>query len=140
MSTTTKSDYMLLFRGNEWYNDLSAEDLEVAMGKFRAWFEGLGERGILKGGAPLGREGKIISGKGGRMVADGPFAESKEAIGGYSTLTAGSLDEAIAIAKTAPILDYGASIEVRPVAEECPMVARAQELRTGHQQLAAAGV
>src|SRR5271166_2389502 len=43
---------------------------------------------------------KIISGKNGRVVSDGPFAESKEAIGGYFLLAVDSLEEAVAIAQT----------------------------------------
>jgi hypothetical protein len=54
-------------------------------------------------------------------VADGPFAESKEAIGGFFLLEVGSLEEATEIAKDFPGLNYGASVEVRPVAPECPL-------------------
>ena len=55
------------------------------------------------------------------MVADGPFAESKEAIGGFFLLEVGSLGEAAEIAKDFPGLNYGATVEVRPVAPECPL-------------------
>jgi hypothetical protein len=60
-------------------------------------------------------------------VADGPFVESKEAVGGYLLLQADNLDEAVAIAKTNPTLEYGIAIEVRPVLEECPIFQRAKE-------------
>ena len=58
------------------------------------------------------REGKVVSGKQ-RTVADGPFAESKEAIGGYFYLTVADENEAIEIAKQCPGLEYGAVVEVR---------------------------
>src|SRR5882672_10743362 len=77
-------------------------------------------------GKPLEREGKIVSGKNGRVVSDGPFAESKEAIGGYFLLNVNTLDEAVAIAKECPGLPYGAKVEVRPVMEQCPLAAKAQ--------------
>jgi hypothetical protein len=64
-------------------------------------------------------EGKIVSQKRGRSVTDGPFAESKEAIGSFLLLEVGSLDEAAEIAKDFPGLEYGATVEVRPVAPEC---------------------
>ena len=80
-----------------------------------AWFKRLTEQGKAVAGNPLEREGKIVSGKNGRVVADGPFAESKEAIGGYFLLNVGSLDEAVAIAQQCPGLPYGAKVEVRPV-------------------------
>ena len=125
---STQNEYLLLFRGDEWYNRLSPEELQKAMGQFKAWFDRLTEEGKLKAAQPLAREGKIVSGKQGRVVADGPFAESKEAVGGYFLLTLNSLEEAVAIAQSSPSLDYGAKIEVRPVAEDCPMAARARQL------------
>src|SRR5260370_19147276 len=86
-----------------------------------AWFNRLTEPGKAIAGIRVEREGKIVSGKNGRVVADGPFAESKEAIGGYFLLQVNSLDEAVVIAKECPGLAYGAVVEVRPVAAECPM-------------------
>ena len=61
-------------------------------------------------------------------MLDGPFAESKEVIGGYLLLQVDSLGEAITIAKTNPALAYGTSIEVRPVAEECPLETCARQI------------
>ena len=60
------------------------------------------------------------------MVADGPFAESKETIGGYFLLNVGTMDEAVAIAQQCPGLPYGIRVEVRPVAGECPVAAEAR--------------
>lgn len=130
---TSKSEYLLLFRGSEWYNGLSAEQLQQVMGQCKAWFDRLAEQGKLKAGQPLVREGVIVSGKNGRSVADGPFAESKEAIGGYLLLEVDSIAEAIAIAKTNPVLAYGTSIEVRPVAEHCPLDARVRQIAREEQ-------
>jgi hypothetical protein len=56
-------------------------------------------------------------------VSDGPFAESKEAIGGYFLLDVATMDEAVAIARECPGLPYGIRVEVRPVAGECPIAA-----------------
>ncbi len=121
------SEYMLLFRGPHWDKGLSPEELQQVMGQVMAWFEGLKEQGKVKAGQPLGAEGRTVSGKKGRPVADGPFAESKEAVGGYLLLQADNLGEAVAIAKTNPTLEYGITIEVRPVLEECPIFQRAKE-------------
>lgn len=60
-------------------------------------------------------------------MADGPFAESKEAIGGYFLLEVDGFDEAMAIAKKCPALDYGVNVEVRPVAARCPTFQRVAE-------------
>jgi hypothetical protein len=118
---TTKSEYMLLFRGNDWHKGLSPEEMQEVASQWMAWFNRLTAQGKAKAGNPLEREGKLVSGKNGRVVADGPFAESKEAIGGYFLLQVKSLDEAVAIAKECPGLAYGAVVEVRPVAEQCPV-------------------
>jgi hypothetical protein len=137
MSTPKQNEYLLLFRGTAWYNSLSPEELQNAMNQFKQWFDRLTEKGKLKAAQPLVRDGKIVSGKLGRVVADGPFAESKEAIGGYFLLAVDSLDEAVSIAQTCPALDYGTQVEVRPIAEECPMLQRARQI-IPEEQFAAA--
>jgi hypothetical protein len=124
----TENQYLLLFRDDGWYTHLSAEELEAVIGKIRIWFEDLSAKGIVRGGQALGREGRVISGKGRRSINDGPFAEAKEAIGGYLLLTADSLEEATAIAKGMPGLDYGTQVEVRPIATECPLTAHLQTM------------
>jgi hypothetical protein len=131
MSTQTASEYLLLFHGTGWYQQISPEEIQDVMGRWTAWFEGLSRQGKLKSGLPLHHEGKIVSGKNGRSVADGPFAESKEAIGGFFLLQADDLDEAVRIAKQCPALDYGVSVEVRPVAESCALQ-RTVEQRLAH--------
>src|SRR6266567_3490834 len=77
---TTKSEYILLFRGNDWHKGLSPEEMEKVAGQWMAWFNRMTEQGKAIAGKPLKGEGKIVSGRNGRVVADGPFAESKEAI------------------------------------------------------------
>ena len=135
-TSTTKSDYLLLFRGNIWDRGLSPEQLQKVVSDWFAWFERLKDEGKCTGGHPLEKEGKIVSGKQGRTVADGPFAESKEAVGGYFYLQVSDVDEAIEIARQCPGLEYGAVVEVRPVAEICAVKQRAEEISAG--QLAGA--
>ena len=135
MSTTTKSDYLLVFRGNVWDRELSAAQLQKVVSDWMAWFERLKAEGKCAGGHPLEEQGKVVSGKR-RTVADGPFAESKEAIGGYFYLTVADENEAIEIAKQCPGLEYGSVVEVRPVAEICSVKQRAEEY--SKRELAAA--
>ena len=127
MNTQTQNEYMLLFRGTHWDKDRSPEELQKMVTQWYAWFERLTQEGKCKAGHPLEREGKIVSGRKGRTVADGPFAESKEAIGGYFLLQVDTLKEAVEIANQCPGLDYGIDVEVRPVAEQCSARARANE-------------
>jgi hypothetical protein len=120
----TTSDYMLLFRGNDWHTKLSPEELQQVMSKWTAWYDQLVHQGKIKSAHPLIPEGRVVSQKKGRAVADGPFAESKEAIGGYFLIQMTDLDEALQIAKRCPALPYGMIVEVRPVAEMCPQLQR----------------
>ena len=117
---------MLLFRGNDWLKNLSSEEKQKVTDQWMTWFRRLTEEGKAIAGNPLEREGKIVSGKN-RVVSDGPFAESKEAIGGYFYLTVADENEAIEIAKQCPGLEYGAVVEVRPVADICSVKQRAEE-------------
>ena len=121
MSTQSNNGYLLIFRGSDWYKGLSPEQMQQIGDNWMAWFNGLKEAGKCAGGNPLEHEGKIVSGKN-RVVSDGPFAESKETIGGYFLLTVGSMDEAVSIAQQCPGLPYGIRVEVRPIAPECPML------------------
>ncbi|HTG43157.1 MAG TPA: YciI family protein [Verrucomicrobiae bacterium] len=125
---TEKSDYMLLFRGTNWDKELSPEQLQKVVTDWAAWFERLKQQGKAIGGHPLQNEGKIVSGKKGRSVADGPFAESKEAIGGYFYLQVADMDEAVRIAQECPSLEHGAVVEVRPVADMCAVRSRSEQL------------
>lgn len=137
MSTPTKTpQYMFLFRGNDWQKGLSPEEMQKIAGQWMAWFERLTAQGKVTAGSPLESEGKVVSGKNGRVVSDGPFAESKETVGGYFLLQVNSFDEAVAIAEQCPGLPYGAKVEVRPVAESCPLLNET----ANEPQLANAGV
>ena len=122
------NQYLLLFTGNEWWNKLSAEQIQEVIDQSKEWFEKLASAGKVKASQALAREGAPISGKSARVFSDGPFAESKEALGGYLLLEAASLDEAIAIAKACPSLFHGTTIEVRPLTDECPLDFRARQL------------
>ena len=125
---TTTGEYMLLFRGPHWDQGLSTDELQKVMDNVMAWFEGLNQHGKVKGGQPLGAQGRTISGTNGRFVVDGPFTETKEAVGGYLVLQADSFEEAVEVARTNPALRYGVSVEVRPILAECPIFARHPEI------------
>jgi hypothetical protein len=113
---------MLLFRGNDWHKGLSPEEMQQVAGQWMAWFERLSAQGKVTAGSPLEHEGRVVSGKNGRVVSDGPFAESKEAVGGYFLLKVDTFEEAVAIAQQCPGLAHGVKVEVRPVAEMCPLL------------------
>jgi hypothetical protein len=93
----------------------SPEKAQQSMKRWRAWFKEMSDKGQLKSiGQPLERVGKVVGGKK-EAVTDGPYAETKDVIGGYSVIVAKDLEEAAEVASACPILDVGGSVEVRPV-------------------------
>jgi len=81
-----------------------------------AWLDDVQSRGIWVTGdqiAPPRRARSVRVRDGKSLVTDGPFAETKEAIGGFDIIECGSLDEAVEIAAGHPIAQFG-TIEVRP--------------------------
>ena len=135
-NSTPKSDYLLLLRGTNWDKGLSPQQLQKVIADWYAWFERLKQEGKCLGGHPLQNQGKVLSGPNGRHVADGPFAESKEAVGGYFYLQVVDENEALEIARQCPGLQYGAIVEVRPVAEMCSVRERALASAAPVEQMA----
>ncbi len=114
-------EYLLLLKGTQLDQRLAFKDMQEAMGKFTEWVSSLALAGKLKLAQPLSHDGKVVGGsRDQRTVSDGPFAESKEAVGGYLLLTVADMEEAIAIARECPLIDWGSSVEVRPVIQQCP--------------------
>lgn len=114
--------YLLLFRNTapETHAHLSADERQQLIAQWNAWFVGLRDAGKATDGRPLEPGvGRTVAGADGSRVTDGPFIESKEAIGGYVMLNAEDLDEATAIAQQHPGLKYGLIIEVRPLDGTC---------------------
>lgn len=117
-TSTDKSDYLLLFRGTDWYRDLSPDEIQTKMTTWMAWFNGLVADGRCLGGQSLDAETRVVSGPA-RNVSDGPFTEAKETVAGYFLLHVSGVDEAVAIAKDCPGLPHGMTVEVRPLLARC---------------------
>lgn len=113
--------FMLLFRntGPEVFAPLSPDQRQQLITRWNAWFDGLVACGKATEGQPLEIDTRIVSGPGGSRVTDGPFPETKEAIGGYVKLLVNDLDEATAIARAHPALAHGMIIEVRQLTPDC---------------------
>lgn len=107
-------DFMLLFRGATQQYEFSPEEMQGHMQKWLDWVDQLKSKNVYTSGEPLLPEGKTVTGKK-ALVTDGPFAESKEIIGGFFLIKAASIEEATEIAKDSPDLPLGGSVEVREV-------------------------
>jgi hypothetical protein len=109
--SSSDNDYLLLSRG-QWDPDKSKEEIQAAIDEFYVWHERLVAEGKFRPGYRLATGMKLVTGIG---VFDGPFAETKEVIGGYWFIVASSLQEAAAIAAESPCLACGLSYEIRPI-------------------------
>jgi hypothetical protein len=106
------SQYVFLYRGGE--RPTSPEQGQQVMQKWMAWFKSMADKGqIVDRGQPLEPSGKTVGA--GKVVSDGPFAEVKDVVGGYTLIKADDVSQAAEIAKGCPILDRGGRVEVRPV-------------------------
>jgi len=107
------ADFLYIYRGGQ--RGATPEESGQIMQKWMDWFKELTASGNLKdGGQPLEEEGKVVK-DGGRTVTDGPFAEAKDLVGGYTLIAAESLARAAELAKGCPILERQGIVEVRPI-------------------------
>jgi len=118
--------YMLLVYTNEQAREaLSPDDRQKVLGQARAVIDETNKRGIFMGADPLQptstattvrmQDGKVL-------ITDGPFAETKEQLGGYFILDCKDLDEALEWAAKIPAACGGGTgcVEVRPIREMQP--------------------
>ena len=129
--SSAPSAFMLLFRnsGPETHQHLSPAQRQQLMTRWNAWYDDLAAQSKAVEGQPLELETRVVSGAGGSRVIDGPFPETKEAIGGYVKLLVRDLDEATEIARQHPGLVYGLAIEVRQMLVTCHLGVTASSQR-----------
>jgi hypothetical protein len=115
--------YMLLIcRDEPAWDNLSVGERTEIYERSRELSDELTARGQYLGGHPLYPSSSATSVRvrdGRRLVTDGPFAETREQLGGYMLIEVDDLDAAIAIAARVP-LARTATVEVRPVREGPP--------------------
>jgi hypothetical protein len=116
MSTSTStSEYLVISRG-QWDTSASPEEIRTTIDDFYVWLERLVDEGKMKPGQRLSHKGGTVTRN--KVVLDGPFGETKEVIGGYWFILAGSLEEATTIAQGNPCLRCGLFYEIRPIDPE----------------------
>lgn len=107
------SEFVLLYRGVS--RNGTPEQMQQQTQRWGAWLKGLSEKGHVKDfGHPLEVTGKVVKGNG-KSVTDGPFAEAKDLIGGYTLIEARDLDHAAELSAECPIFSAGGVVEVRPI-------------------------
>ena len=112
--------YALLICGDESAaSTLTPEERSARSDAFTAFTDAMTARGVLLGGErlrPSSTASTVQVRNGGVVIADGPFAETKEQIAGFYLIECADLDEALEVASQVPAAAYG-TIEVRPVWE-----------------------
>lgn len=110
--------YMILIYGKEsdWEN-VTPERAGEIMGAYNAYTEKLKAAGVHVAGDELNvvATAKSVRGVGGTQVADGPYVDTKESLGGYYLVECANDTEALAWAKQAPTMMHGGGVELRPV-------------------------
>ena len=110
----------LIYDDEKKWETMSKAEADAYMGEYFAFTDGVKASGHYLGGnalQPVQTATTVRSRNGKLSTTDGPFAETKEQLGGYYLVEAKNLDEAISIAAKIPAARYGGSVEVRPIME-----------------------
>jgi hypothetical protein len=110
--------YLLLIYGyEEYFGKLTEAERSGVAGEYGEFTKSIAQSGHLRGGnelQPVANATTVRVRDKKRVVTDGPFAETKEQLGGYYLIEAKDLDDAIAVAARIPSVRWGA-IEIRPI-------------------------
>lgn len=119
MSAAKKTKFLLVFRHPLEGPDPTPEEMQQTFGRWRDWLKGMKAKGQLLTAEKLQEGGKVLRGPTGATITDGPFAESKEIVGGLAVVLADSLAQASEIARGCPGFAMGSIVEIRPI-EDIP--------------------
>ena len=109
-------EFLLVFRSEHQTNPqpVSAEQRASNMKLWQDWMGGLAAKNhLVNMGNPVESTGKVVKPTGNPI--NGPYVETKEAIGGFTIIKATSLEEAADLCKGCPIFIHGGNVEVRPL-------------------------
>jgi len=109
---------LLIYESPDAFASRKNDEIEAYTGAWRTYYKALVDAGVYVGGDPLeapetGTTIQVKEGK--RRVQDGPYADTKEQLGGFTVVELPSLDAALDWAARCPAASYGA-VEVRPLA------------------------
>jgi hypothetical protein len=109
------AEFLFLYRGTDAVTAaLSPKEMQDYMQRFQSWIVSLTRTGRLSSCGPLEKGGQTLVGPDGH-VTDGPFAKTKDLIGGYSVVPAMDLNEATELARDCPFLAISGTVELRAV-------------------------
>ncbi len=110
-------DYLFLFRGGLDFTKAPQDQVQRVIIQWRNWADELTKKGIYNGGERLTRnEAALVKGNA-RQIVDGPYTANNEMLGGYISIKADDLQQAIEICKDCPIFNFDGNVEIREVAK-----------------------
>lgn len=107
------SKFLLLLRGGD-FQSYSEKEMQEIVGKYMAWSDKLRSENRLVASEELKNDGRVLSVKNSQVI-DGPYTETKEAVGGFYLIEAKDYDEASQIAKECPHLEFNGNVEIREI-------------------------
>ncbi|MCY1017457.1 YciI family protein [Pyxidicoccus sp. MSG2] len=110
---------LAIYENEKVWETLPKDEAERVMGEYMSFTDSIRKSGNYKAGEalqPVATATTVRIRDGKRLTTDGPFAETKEQLGGFYLIEAENIDQAIAIASRIPAARTG-SIEVRPVVD-----------------------
>ena len=113
--------FMLLLHGGE-FDGYSPDEMRAITARYIGWMTKATGRSRVVGGAPLKDGGKVLRGAGEKTrVTDGPFAETKEVVGGYYLIEAKDEAAAVGLVRDCPHLECAGVVELREVGDPSQM-------------------
>ena len=116
--------YALLIHDDEGaWGALGPDEIHARMQEYEKYSNGLIEKGMMRGGeqlAPTPTATTVRMKDGQVLTTDGPYAETKEQLGGFFLIECDNLDQAMEAAAAIPSVKYGGTVEVRPIVEQEP--------------------
>lgn len=109
-------EFLFLYRTDydQMHQQATPEQMQASLQKWMDWLGSIAAQNkLVDKGNRLENSGRVVKKD---LVTNGPYAEVKESIGGYSYVKAESYDEAVEMAKGCPVHATGGSVEVREVA------------------------
>lgn len=108
-------DYLLIYRADfSAMSNRTPEELQAGTKRWMDWIGSIAAQNKLTDrGNRLQQTGKVL--KADNVVTNGPYAEIKESIGGYSIVKADSYEAAVELAKGCPVLQMGGHVEIREI-------------------------
>ena len=105
--------YLVLLHESNKMPDLSPEEIQGVIARYKAWGERLRASGNYLASNKLEASGRVLRGDSGKIrITDGPFTETKDVLGGYFLVQAGTYEQAADLCRDSPDFDFGA-IEIR---------------------------